>query len=108
MFGIGLSGPRLKASRGAGYSRPWQARAWPTGAFHLAAWSHAELIRIHPFEDGNGRCGRLLMDWVLIRLGLRPVPVEVVKAEYLACLNEYFLTKDLQPLIDLLLRIYPA
>jgi Fic family protein len=77
-------------------------------AIHLAAWAHAQIIFIHPFEDGNGRCTRMLMDWMLIRLGLRPIPVEAVKQEYIGCLNHYHDTDEIQPLVDLLIRLYPS
>ncbi len=79
-------------------------------ALYLAVWVHAEVIRIHPFEDGNGRIGRLLMGEVLIRLGFEPIPVEAHKEEYYLSLNHY-LGKggdppgNLQLLLDLLLRI---
>ena len=33
----------------------------------LAAWTHAEFVRIHPFVDGNGRTGRLLMNYRLLQ-----------------------------------------
>jgi Fic family protein len=66
---------------------------------------HAEAIRIHPFEDGNGRSTRALLNWILVRLGLRPIAFDIVKQEYLACLNHYYSTGDIQPLIDLCIRL---
>lgn len=75
-------------------------------AFHISIWAHAKIIGIHPFEDGNGRSTRLLMNWILIKLGLRPIAIDAVKLEYATCLNEYFATGNLQPLIDLCLRVY--
>ena len=38
----------------------------------LAA-AHCEFERIHPFLDGNGRTGRLLLNLVLVRMGYPPV-----------------------------------
>jgi len=35
-------------------------------ALHIAVWVHAKVIRIHPFEDGNGRTSRLLMGIILV------------------------------------------
>lgn len=74
-------------------------------ALRAAVWTHAELIRIHPFEDGNGRTSRLFMNWTLVRLGLRPIAFEIPKQEYHACLNHYFTCADIQVLIDLALRL---
>lgn len=33
----------------------------------LAAWVHMEIVRIHPFEDGNGRLARMLANTELVR-----------------------------------------
>lgn len=37
--------------------------------------AHRRLVDIHPFNDGNGRTARLLMNLVLIRGGYPPVAV---------------------------------
>jgi len=37
-----------------------------------AAWLHHRLVRIHPFEDGNKRTGRLLMARCFLKRGLPP------------------------------------
>ncbi len=73
-------------------------------AFHIAIWAHAEVIRIHPFEDGNGRCSRLLLNWVLVRAGLRPIHYAAPRQEYLDCLNRYFQDGRIENLIALWLR----
>ena len=39
----------------------------------LAAWTHSECVRIHPFCNGNGRTARTLADAMLMRYGLPPV-----------------------------------
>lgn len=77
-------------------------------ALRFALWAHAEIIRIHPFEDGNGRSCRLLMDHLLVALSLQPIPVEACKQEYIEALNTYMLTRNMQPLLDLFLRLYPV
>lgn len=39
----------------------------------LAAEFHYRFIRIHPFDDGNGRTARLIMNFILMRFGYPPV-----------------------------------
>jgi fido (protein-threonine AMPylation protein) len=75
-------------------------------ALHVAIWAHAKTIEIHPFEDGNGRTSRVLMNWVLRQLNMRPIVVEIPRMEYNDCLNVYFKTNDFSPLFDLLLAVY--
>lgn len=49
---------------------------------------HARFERIHPFLDGNGRAGRLLLNLVLVRLGYPPVIVyKRQRSDYLRALR---------------------
>lgn len=49
---------------------------------------HNEFERVHPFIDGNGRTGRLILNLVLVRLGYPPVVIFKRQREaYLAALQ---------------------
>ena len=36
-------------------------------------FAHYEFVRIHPFENGNGRTGRILMNLVAMKFGYQPL-----------------------------------
>ncbi|MBN1204086.1 MAG: Fic family protein [Myxococcaceae bacterium] len=77
-------------------------------AIQLAVQTHADVIRIHPFEDGNGRTSRALLNYLLVLLGLNPIPIEAPKQEYIDCLNVYFLgARQIDLLTDLYIGLYP-
>ena len=64
----------------------WLATAAPSPATAFAA--HRRLVDIHPFDDGNGRTARLLMNLALIRAGYPPVAVRPQdRSAYLAALQ---------------------
>lgn len=54
----------------------------------LAAMLHYKFVKIHPFDDGNGRVARLLMNYVMLRNGLPPVIIRTSdKQNYLRALH---------------------
>lgn len=78
----------------------WYRAEEEAGALHpvaLAAAFHYRFVRIHPFDDGNGRMARLLMNLILMRRGY---PITVIHNEdrnnYLAGL-EAANAGDLEP-----------
>ena len=67
----------------------------------LAAWTHAEFVRIHPFVDGNGRTSRLLMNYQLMLHGFLPVSVDKeTRLDYYNALEQYAVKGDLKPFAD--------
>ncbi|OYQ36620.1 hypothetical protein CHU92_09475 [Flavobacterium cyanobacteriorum] len=54
----------------------------------LAAEFHYKFIRIHPFDDGNGRTARILMNFILMKFGYPPVIIKTEdKANYFSALQ---------------------
>lgn len=77
----------------AGEMRSWlcATRALRTGVVELpeqVAELHCRFEQIHPFLDGNGRTGRLVLNLLLVRLGYPPVIVyKQQRARYLRALR---------------------
>ena len=54
----------------------------------VAAEFHYKFIRIHPFDDGNGRTARILMNFILMQFGYPPVIIKTEdKANYFVALQ---------------------
>lgn len=82
----------------------WVRETEEAGEVHsliIATTLHYRFVRIHPFDDGNGRMARLLMNLILMRAGFPPVVIrlEDKEGEYFPALTEADADGNLEPLI---------
>ena len=72
----------------------------------LSAWTHAEFVKIHPFQDGNGRTSRLIMNYQLMSNGYLPISIpKESRFDYYSVLEEYALNDNLQPFMTLIAKL---
>jgi Fic family protein len=71
-----------------------------------AAYFHIGFEVIHPFVDGNGRVGRLLMNFILYRNGYPMINIPLERRfDYYDCLKAAQVEGALRPFIDLLMEL---
>lgn len=72
-------------------------------ALTAAAYFHAKFENIHPFADGNGRTGRLAMNYLLVMLDHPPIIIhEEDRLGYYNALEAWDRDQELAPLCDYL------
>lgn len=72
-------------------------------ALVASAYFHAKFENIHPFSDGNGRVGRLLMNYILLIHNHPPITIyEEDRKDYYNALEKFDEELDLNSLIDFL------
>ena len=73
----------------------------------LAAVIHNQFENIHPFADGNGRVGRILLNYALLRNNLPPINIDFKnRGEYYHSLQSYEQNHDLKPTLNLFMKEY--
>jgi cell filamentation protein len=88
------------------YETKYLTRFTPCNAMNREALAealaicHVEFIIIHPFRDGNGRLGRLLVMIMALQAGLPPLDFDYIfkhKDDYIAAIHEGF-AGDYEPM----------
>lgn len=78
-------------------------------AIEWAAWTHAELVRIHPFPDGNGRTARMLMNLQLLTEGFQPISIaKEERLAYYEALEAYAVRGELAPFTEMVAALEEA
>jgi hypothetical protein len=96
--------PEVPALVGEWLDRVQNLRAGEQVDAEALAKVHANFEQIHPFLDGNGRTGRLLLNLLLVRLGYPPAIIyKGDRSRYLAALRRAD-QGDVGPLGELLAR----
>lgn len=76
-------------------------------ALVLGAVAHNQFENIHPFADGNGRVGRIILNNILIKYNLPPININLKNQfEYYNSLQEYEINQNLKPTIELFIKEY--
>ncbi len=71
----------------------------------LAAWAHWKLVRIHPFQDGNGRTARIIMNFVLHKNGYAMIDIKTKeKQQYFKALEKCHYNNNARALATRLVR----
>lgn len=67
-----------------------------------AAKFHADFVKIHPFIDGNGRTGRLILNYMLMLSGYLPIIIHIEdKLNYYKYLDLACSISDYEPIIQM-------
>ncbi len=68
--------------------------------------AHYFFVTVHPYPDGNGRCGRLLMNYLLGASGYNWCTITKDKRErYFQTLQEGQINSDIIPFVDFILSL---
>ncbi|NBI41768.1 cell filamentation protein Fic [[Haemophilus] felis] len=96
--------PYLIAEEMASLIANYQQKLTAYHPLEAISWLYLAFENIHPFIDGNGRTGRLLLNFELLKQGYLPVDIKFTdRGKYYQCFDEYHKNgQDIQPLLNLI------
>lgn len=72
-----------------------------------AIMAHFKFVSIHPFVDGNGRVGRLIMNLILLQNGLWPIIIRPRdRKKYINSIEKGQLTQDLTAYLEFMYKAF--
>lgn len=80
-----------------------EVKITPKNALKIVAYFHCWFESIHPFADGNGRVGRLLINYILLKNDLPPIVLyDRDRNLYYLTLEEFNETQDIMGMVKFL------
>lgn len=69
--------------------------------YYRIAFSHLQLMKVHPFLDGNGRLARIVLNCMLLHYSLKPIIIQYnEKDHYFDMLEDFKVNKNINPFIE--------
>lgn len=88
---------QLDRSRGV-----WSYHDLQSNTLRAAAYVHCELVRIHPFVNGNGRIARMAINYFAHRYGLPVIGFDQANDEYFDATGAWLEQRTIDPFTDFL------
>ena len=80
----------------------WEYKQSRMHPIYAAALFHLKFEGVHPFIDGNGRTGRLLLNFSLMKSGYPPINVKFAdRRAYYDCFDAYYRDGNAAPMVEL-------
>lgn len=71
--------------------------------YYNIAFSHLQLMKVHPFLDGNGRLARIILNYELVLHDLKPIYLNKNESDkYFAMVEDFKVNKNINGFIDFL------
>ena len=76
--------------------------AFDEQTLRVASYVHCEIVRIHPFINGNGRMARLCLNYFARRYGMRSVSFERPTGDYMEANRTWIEQRAIDPFVSFL------